>query len=234
MFGGDYFELKFWSDLLASWTWNTNISSALGRQIPSPKQPVQGFWVGCLVVSTGRFAAGILGWAGLVPESALGESARGHPGVWVHVHWPSTGVYSDEYGTESTWANLDHKSRGQISSPGPLEWAWHLDSLYSLSPIGRVYLSVCWAAWTWGLVMRVMWLYVSYLIDTSFLISVFHPGAEILDSYKIIFLMWIIVQIDVSGEGTRSRNSYSTIFFFFLLILLSLYFSCSLKSDISF
>ena len=141
VFEGDYFELKFWSDLLASRTWNTNISPALGRQIPSPKQPVQRFWVGSLVVSTGRFAAGILGWAGLVPESAHGESARGHPGVWVHVHWPSTGVYSDGYGTESTWANLDHESREQISNPGPLEWAWHLGSLYFSSPKGRGYLS---------------------------------------------------------------------------------------------
>ena len=61
------------------------------------------------------------------------------------MHWPSTGVFSDGYGTESTWANLDHESRGPISNPGPLEWAWHLGSLYSPSPIGRGYLSVCCA-----------------------------------------------------------------------------------------
>ena len=61
VFEGDYFELKFWSDLLASRTWNTNISPALGRQIPSPKQPVQRFWVGSLVVSTGRLLLVYLG-----------------------------------------------------------------------------------------------------------------------------------------------------------------------------
>lgn len=44
---------------------------------------------------------------------------------------------------ESSVMDMGLNLHGQISNPGPLEWAWHLGSLYSPSPIERVYLSVC-------------------------------------------------------------------------------------------
>ena len=221
MFGEDCFGLKFWCDLLALWTWTYSslprfkkAKSFTKSACPEILDGLSGGihrWACCWCPWVGRFGIWVSKWAGLL---FMYTGAMLVPGsMWIGLALESAVV---GLRPGSAWAGLDHGSRGPIRTQGPLGWAWHLSSPHSPSPMGREYLSVCWAAWAWGGVMKVVWICLSYCLRASFLISVLHTGA-IIPYLEFLALVKLFLHVDSCSNwcfwgGDKLWNSYATIF----------------------